>query len=73
MQRAQSGGEAQPDNLSSALPAEPRHCVGALPERPCHRGLRETVRPHLVLNKHRQEGMGKVDKRGTHRTAQTDV
>lgn len=57
----------------SALPTEPRHCVGALPERPCHRGLREAMRPHPVLNKHRQEGMGKVDKRGTHRTAQTDV
>lgn len=57
----------------SALPTEPRHRVGALPERPCHRGLREAVWPHLVLNKHRQEGMGEVDERGTHRTAQTDV
>lgn len=56
-----------------ALPAEPGHRAGTLPERPCHRGLREALRPHLMLNKHRQEGMGEVDKRGAHRTAQTHV
>lgn len=57
----------------SALPTEPRHRPGALPECAGHRGLWQALRAHPLLHQHRQEGVGQVDEGGTHRAAETHV
>lgn len=57
----------------SALPTEPRHRPGALPECAGHRGLWEALWAHPLLHQHRQEGVGKVDKGGAHRAAEAHV
>ncbi|KAL0158007.1 hypothetical protein M9458_046083, partial [Cirrhinus mrigala] len=51
----------------------PRHCAGPLPECSSYRGLWEALWAHLVLHQYRQEGMGQMDKGGTHWPAETNV